>query len=250
MVWNDGGTTIDPYSIRISNSTNGNIKDEIFTCGTTESGSNRVFKSQSLGYSMWWNVDCWEVGLPPETGSYIALFYIPASADATTAEIAATTVGAINESATLSTVEMEAPAGWQETTELVEGLEAKGYTPEVGKVYSADTTINGNMYPSEIPAGDASDKPTAGSANVLLIYYSPTDPDTGIYAYIPVDKNATGTDRSWLASAGDEYIKWVDDGWRTVNRLDATMPSTYIGNEADPWDCVPDGHNIKTLPLE
>lgn len=48
------------------------------------------------------------------------------------------------------------PAGWAKTEELVEGLEIKGYTPEVGKVYAFDSTINGNMYPAEISSGSSS----------------------------------------------------------------------------------------------
>ena len=38
---------------------------------------------------------------------------------------------------------------WQETDELGENLPISGYTPEEGRIYSEDTTIDATLYPME-----------------------------------------------------------------------------------------------------
>jgi hypothetical protein len=66
----------------------------------------------------------------------------------------------------------ESPAGWTKTDELVDDLVINGYIPVSGKVYSADTTINGNMYPAEISAGgETAEKPIG----VKLVFSSGED---------------------------------------------------------------------------
>lgn len=97
---------------------------------------------------------------------------------------------------------MGSPAGWVKTDELVEGLEIKGYTPELGKIYAVDSTIAvAGMYPAEIATGGGESGSTvpyievsgAGSTDLNGRYYMK-------------DANATGGSRSFALEDGSAEI--------------------------------------------
>ena len=94
------------------------------------------------------------------------------------------------------------PAGWAKTDELVEGLEIKGYTPEIGKIYAVDSTIAvAGMYPAEIATGGGESGSTvpyievsgAGSADLNGRYYMK-------------DANATEGSRAFALEDGSAEI--------------------------------------------
>lgn len=97
---------------------------------------------------------------------------------------------------------MGTPAGWSKTDELVDSLEIKGYTPEVGKVYAVDSTIAvAGMYPAEIATGGGESGSTvpyievsgAGSTDLNGKYYMK-------------DANATGGSRAFALEDGSAEI--------------------------------------------
>lgn len=100
------------------------------------------------------------------------------------------------------------PAGWVRAEgEPVDGLEIKGYTPVSGKFYSADTTINGNMYPAEIHSeGENSD---GDSGNVPGIKITGSDGQDGVY--LLVEPNSTGDARVFQSDNGYS-IQYEDMG--------------------------------------
>ena len=120
------------------------------------------------------------------------------------------------------------PAGWVKSEELVEGLEAKGYTPEIGKVYSADSTINGNMYPAELSSeGESSGGGDSGSVPGIKITGS--DGQDGVY--LLVDPNSTGDARVFKSDNGYS-IQYEDMGISYMWALVQTGTYNYYGTSS------------------
>jgi hypothetical protein len=122
-------------------------------------------------------------------------------------------------------------AGWTKTGEPVNGLEAKGYTPEVGKVYSADTTINGNMFPSEIPTG--------GSNVSVPDFTSPnTIPALLIDGKVWVAFNVLyGDTRQGLGPAGNTWSLEKNNGKWGIWSLGSSFWGYWGGSaDDDPWN--------------
>lgn len=155
------------------------------------------------------------------------------------------------------------PAGWVKTDELVEGLEIKGYTPEVGKVYASDSTINGNMYPAEIPSGsgDSSGGSSSGGSSsgightdnitapsddgskVILLLGSPSAPSgsaKGIHIY-RWDSAASAEQKAWRSGSKILYQDDLDyDGvMECVTMMDEDDGSGFHGyGSINPWECT------------
>ena len=140
--------------------------------------------------------------------------------------------------------------GWVKSAQKVDDLTVSGYTPEVGKVYSADSTINGNMYPAEISTGgsggEASDKPTPGSTNVVIVIGMSdyNDDEDALYmspkAFFNTNTALSGNRREWTTSADyDLHIKWSSSLGKWVMDDNNWGDYRFIGdNSTDPWDCI------------
>lgn len=83
--------------------------------------------------------------------------------------------------------------GWVFSDELTTGLIAKGYIPEVGRIYLEDTTFDATLYPDEV-GGGSSDSIVYDSIRV-------SDGNNVDYIcfglYTPKDPMATGGNRVW-----------------------------------------------------
>lgn len=241
MTWSDGDTGADPYSLNFNGTDNFN--DLTLTCGESEVGSNRIFKNSSSYITMWWSGTYWEVGFHPDTGSYLQLCYIQASANATTAEMAEIGASGIGEIPRLSTIDTTLPAGWVKAETPTEGLIVNGYTPEIGEVYSQDTTVYGVLYPEEIPSGGSSESttPTPGAANVVLYLKYKVGGTLYTEAYTPKDLTSTGTSRMWFATDNQENdchtLRYFTNMWSVYSEAVGEILFTWEGSSStvDPW---------------
>ena len=150
----------------------------------------------------------------------------------------------------------EGESGWVKTDELVEGLEIKGYTPEVGKVYAFDSTINGNMYPAEIPSGggdsaggsssgvahtDNITAPSDDNSKVILLLGSPSAPVASAKALHVYNWGGPSYEQCWrngtkIVAPTDYDFDGVEDG---VFMVDEDDGSGFNGHgSVKPWECT------------
>jgi hypothetical protein len=148
---------------------------------------------------------------------------------------------------------------WQGTGEIKQELVAVGYTPEVGKAYTVDTSALATLYPEE-PAGP----PTASGMSVAKIteyipyraeYTAITEINVsgigkfgeedygedftsanGKYIVTPETADKSGYERVykhesadyWIKARIDEWEEWGGDGWQFVQSIDSDYGFLYL----------------------
>ena len=112
--------------------------------------------------------------------------------------------------------------GWVKSAQKVDDLTVSGYAPEVGKVYSADTTINGNMYPAELPSEGES---SGGGEPYIEVSGAGTPEVDGKY-YLE-DNTAVGSARRLVTKDGTGYIAYDSSGEWLINSTKTSLPICY-----------------------
>lgn len=176
MEWREGISSPAVSAIRISGTTNG-IADGDYVSDTALTGADRKFINASNANAfIVWDGDGWALSL--NGTNRVAVTNTDNSGDMPTSSIEYIcsvgfrvmfngngVIGSVGDAVSAEAVTIGGGGsldGWYKTDTLTEGLEVKGYTPEVGKVYNEDTTALVYLHPDQPIVEVISTTATAG----------------------------------------------------------------------------------------